>query len=156
MCVAHFHKHVRSQILRTSCYPLSHAVIKCILVDLHRTVLLSPGKTIASGFEVEPAVFQLSFVLSCMLRGERQLPPSIHPHLSKHTHARNKTSPYGLVLRNDVLEDRDLVVADGVALTDAICYDWAPHQHCEAVEPWRKRGVGHTQLNQIQHKQKAS
>ena len=30
--------------------------------------------------------------------------------------ARDETSPYALVLRDDVLEDRDLVVADGVAV----------------------------------------
>ena len=48
-----------------------------------------------------------------MPRGERQLPPSVHPHVNT---LATKKAPYGLVLRDNVLKDGDLVVADGVTL----------------------------------------
>jgi hypothetical protein len=69
-------------------------------------------------------------------------------------YTQNKTKPYGLVLGYDVLEDRDLVVADWVALTDANRYDWGARPRHEAVEPSWRRGVDDTWLNQIQDKQK--
>ena len=34
----------------------------------------------------------------------------------RHINARDETTPYALVLRDDVLENRDLVVADGMAV----------------------------------------
>ena len=72
MCVAHFHESICSEILRASCYPLSHAVVECVLVDLHRRVLPAPGEAVAHGFHVEPAMFQLCVVITCMFYGESE------------------------------------------------------------------------------------
>ena len=70
VCVAHLHERIGSEILRSGCYPLSHAAVKCVLVDLHRRVLPAPGEAVAHGFHVEPAMFQLCFVITCMFHGE--------------------------------------------------------------------------------------
>ena len=66
MRVAHFHERV-SEILQASTDPLAHAVVQRILVDLHRTVLAAPGEAVAHRFYVEPGMFQLYVMLSCML-----------------------------------------------------------------------------------------
>ena len=98
-------------MLRTCCYSLTHLVVKRVLIYVHRAILSAPGEAIAHRFHVEPAMFQLYLTLSCMLHTENSY-SSRHRHIN----ARRQTTPYALVLRDDVLEDRDLVVADGVAV----------------------------------------